>query len=488
MHVYKDHATDRAQPPRALPERTPRVFVVRAALLAALWLLCSGHTVTHAPPRGLQLVVDADGKGFVLRTNRGIVTWDGAEARFVCLEAFGVRTDESPHVALGGNGAIHLVDSAGFWVGVPETCSASQPEDRLTGATATALREDPTAAGRLYAARPDTPAQPGAVYRSEDDGATFAVHATLATGWVVQALLVAPSDPKRWYLSGLLRTPGSSAQEPLLAVSDDGGLSFKPLTLSPSRAESRYEVLAVHTTDADRVVLVERNFGRGGLLDRLITSTDGGRTLSTVLEVSQFGGLAQDETGDMVWLGAEQGIWRSNDGGDHWNRIDTPPVPVTCLTYAAGALWACMQLGTLEHSVTVSRDGGISFTSVLPMTDVDAVWPCSSGPFSEPLCVQGWQEWERDVLLRGLPVPTDAGVTKADPTPSDADAESRDLNDSARDAGKIKPNPRRRIAHASGGCGCSAVTTHLGVQEAVAALTCSTLAFVRHRRRRRCSR
>ena len=100
---------------------------VAFAAAGVLALLCSGHTLSHVPPAGLRIAFRPDGVGYVMQTTRGLVSWDGSRARFGCLEAFGVRSDETPKIAASSTGALIVSDSHGFWLGDPARCRAERP-------------------------------------------------------------------------------------------------------------------------------------------------------------------------------------------------------------------------------------------------------------------------------------------------------------------------------------------------------------------------
>ena len=181
----------------------------------------------------------------------------------------------------------------------------------------------------------------GGVWKSNDYGRTWNPIFDRQNTQSIGAIAVAPSDPNRVYVAS-----GEGLHRPDLSVgngiyrSDDAGKTWKHLGL---RDGQQIPALAVDPRDPNRLFAAVLGHPYGPNTERgIFRSTDGGDTWTKVLYKDQNTGgydveidsaqpdvvyatLWQERLGpsedDNVFAGANGGIFKSTDGGDHWQKL-----------------------------------------------------------------------------------------------------------------------------------------------------------------------
>ena len=368
-----------------------------AGLCAAL-LLWTRPAAAHAPPQATS--VYAGGGHEWVRTNRGIILKgaDG-ELRLLCNDAYGAALSESaPMIALA-NGLLVATYGRGLLHITPDGCRVTPIELGLGDRHITDLAAA-SDASRIFALLSPSQTQPGGVLVSSDAGATWQAGADFAAFGT--ALLVAPSDPNRVYISALIETADGSPANALL-VSSDAAMTFSsyPFTLHPS--EVRAFALAIDPNDASRVFMRAQP-GNPEDPERLLLSEDAGRTFSEVFSATGPLVLALSET--TAWLGGKAGLFRSDDRGKTFEAVAGAPSYVGCLRPSADALILC---GYQDGKFGTFRENqpALSFAPELQFADVTRQVAC--GEFVG-LCRPNFEDWLLEVLppLR-RPSASDAG-------------------------------------------------------------------------------
>ena len=206
----------------------------------------------------------------------------------------------------------------------------------LRGGRTKAIAGVPSAPNRFYIA-----AVNGGIWRTDDAGRTWnPIFDDQSTG-SIGSLAVAPSDPNIVYAGS-----GEGLQRPDLSVgngiyaSSDGGYSWKHLGL---RDGQQIPQISVDPTDPKRLFVAVLGHPYGPNPERgIYRSTDGGATFTRVLYRDENTGaynVSIDPSNPQVvyatlwaarqapWeIGASfeqpgSGIFKSIDGGDHWNRL-----------------------------------------------------------------------------------------------------------------------------------------------------------------------
>ncbi|HEV7558390.1 MAG TPA: hypothetical protein VGO00_23130, partial [Kofleriaceae bacterium] len=193
--------------------------------------------------------------------------------------------------------------------------------------------------GDVYATAADP--TDGHIYRSTDNGMTFpnpAMPGMLKDWW--QSLAVAPSDPKRVYLSGY-RIQGTKIF--LMFMSIDSGVSFTalPVTDFTTSKNSTIEIAGIDPTNPDilyaRVTLENNNVG-----DAIYKSINAGSTWVKILEEGDsLHAFVVRSNGDLVAGTPTLGAWVSHDGGTNWTPLVNPPHLNCLVENSAHELWGC---------------------------------------------------------------------------------------------------------------------------------------------------
>jgi photosystem II stability/assembly factor-like uncharacterized protein len=252
--------------------------------------------------------------------------------------------------------------------------------------------------GRIWAAT-SSGDRPNDVYASDDGEAFAPVGLATTTGWW-ESVEVAPSDPRRVWVSGYRLVPAPTA---LLRETRDGGATWREVpTAGIDLARDPRAIVLGIAPDAPATVFVRAPNAVEPAGDAIYRTTDGGATWTRVLQLDgSLRGFAIAPDGATVLAGtgrrcaddpprAGKGcLWRSTDRGATWARAGASPRMGPDLTantsdalaYAAdGALFAGGADDVDGWSVGRSTDGAATFTAVATMAAIDRPRPCPPTP------------------------------------------------------------------------------------------------------------
>src|SRR5262249_22094278 len=127
---------------------------------------------------------------------------------------------------------------------------------------------------------------------------------------------------------------GASAYR--LLTSSDGGQTFQVHAVSLGAMEIGVSVLAVDPSDPERA-FVRTAASDPTLPERLLRTDDGGATLVDVMTLRGPSNVATSEDGGTVWIGGQDGVFRSTDHGKTFTAVPTAGVTqVACLVLHGG--------------------------------------------------------------------------------------------------------------------------------------------------------
>jgi len=420
-----------------------RRFVLAAVVIAGMPRLGSAN---GRPPASSSIVFrQGNDNEVVAGLTFGLVfSHDGGKTwTWMCEGAIGYTGIYDPRYAYTSSGALFATTFDGLKV-ARDGCAFNATTSGATFTSANAVGPD----GAFYYAAAqtlDTGKQLAAdfkIYRSNDDGKTFPVSAKPGdikdTNDWWQTLMVAPSDPKRVYVTGynyMSATPGGEqVRTQLLFRSVDGGASWSPMMttgLTPMTSKSVIELVGIASDDpthlyarvkdvdltSGEAIYVSTNAGDSWTL---INRKDGlipGFVVRTALNANHKHDLI---VGTQIY-GAEI----SHDDGLTWTALVNPP-HIGCLAEnAAGEIWACTQN---YGNGQIPNDGaGImkttdlaTWTKVLHYQDLTEAVTCGAGTLQHDMCATMWcavcdQLGCTPSASYGCPVAAEAAQTEATP-------------------------------------------------------------------------
>jgi photosystem II stability/assembly factor-like uncharacterized protein len=188
------------------------------------------------------------------------------------------------------------------------------------------------------------------LWRSDDHGDSWrAISQDLTTGanryqlpmledrvWSVDDLY--DNGAMSWYatLTSIAESPlaegllYTGSDDGLVHVSEDGGASWRRATLEGVPARAFVNEVKASPVDPDTVFVALDNHKTGDYAPYLFVSRDRGRTWRSIRGDLPDGEIAwsieQDHVdGDLLFLGAERGLWSSLDGGAVWRKLAGAP-------------------------------------------------------------------------------------------------------------------------------------------------------------------
>lgn len=354
-------------------------------------------------PEANQLVVGPSNPDRILvRVTFGMVVSQngGADWRWVCEQSIGFNDVFDPAVALLQGEVIlaglqlQLSQSTDFGCGF----SPAQP-DLLGNRYVIDVTAERAAPQNGWAVTTDGPdgAHDTQVFFTTNAGASWAsAGPALDPNFRAVTIDVAPSNPSRVYVSGLMGT----TYEPVIAVSDDAGQSW---TLQQDLGiDGAPYIGAIDPNDEDRVYVR----APGNDIDTLYVSTDGAVSFQQIIErPGRMLGLALSGDGSRIAIGGPSFGIESADAFDlqFTKRSDAS---ARCLTFHASGLFVCGDEATDGYTVGSSTDEGATIT---PIFNVAELLPLECEPTAS-VCRDYWPGTQS---LLGLDPATVAGATTA---------------------------------------------------------------------------
>jgi hypothetical protein len=379
-----------------------RAFAPSLTFALAVALAPSAARSNGKFPAADQLVIDpGEPAHLVLRTTFGLVTSRDAGAGWdwICETAVGY-VDIEPPIAVTAGGTLF----AGLLDGVVRAGAGDCVWSKAAGTRGKLIADVSAVAavpGRAVAISYDTAADACQFWESNDGAESFTPVGPPLAAFLCLTVDVAPTDPKRVYLSG--RSGGSNGTS-AVAASVDQGKSWKVTPVDAATSVPPY-IGAVAPDDPDVVYL--RTPDEPG---RVLVSENGGAGFKEILTVDgAVLGFAVSPDAKTVLVGSASfapggstALWRGSPPGYAFTQISNEGV--RCLSWGKAGVYAC-GLNAYEYLVGVSTNAGESFTKLVdlacvrgpidcdPATTVGAAcpqqWPTVSEKFNTETCGQG---------------------------------------------------------------------------------------------------
>lgn len=357
----------------------------RLALLASALLpaLLSPAALAHlGAPEGRFPFITSEGL-IGGGTTWGIVRKDGERWLRVCEEAF---EELPPFYYRKSDGTLILARSDGLWL-TDTGCHMDPGPSLFEGRRPSLLAVPRDRPATLFVATA-MPNGGNGLYVSDDEGESFRPTG-LADEDVSFRSLAVSEDGSLVYLAAI----HLDSREPVVFVSEDGGVSFMPKAPWPEG------VLTANVVGRDpgtgEVALVLLDLETPG--SRLVLADAG---LEELTEIGTFDGVVSDFLVHQdAWLVIEsrQRYFRRAKNEDEFVRIDEGPT--RCLLKLPGdeRVWGCGQPFQNGHFL-VSEDG-ISFDIDMPFLVVEE-WRCPAGTIGAQRCAYLWPDEEEVVPKR----------------------------------------------------------------------------------------
>ncbi|WP_437781445.1 WD40/YVTN/BNR-like repeat-containing protein [Sorangium sp. So ce1097] len=467
------------------PARRPGPRPARAALritaaLAALAALPSPAAANGVFPSADQIVFDpADPARAVARMTYGVLTTrdGGASWRWICEGAVGYddTVGQAPPIAAAAGGRVLAALDDGLAVGTEGGCAWTGAAE-LAGQAVVDLsvrQGDPSHVVAVAAG--DRPT----LWASRDGGASWAsVGAPLPAGFLARTVDIAPSDPRRVYVSGL--ASGAGPVKGVLARSLDGGETWETAAVPGSTTAREPYIAGVDPRDAD--VLYVRIASAPG---RLFASTDGGATFAPVFETQGFvRAFAISPDGAAVAVGSDvDGVFRAPSSTLAFERVSG--VAPRCFTWTETGLYACASEFLDGFTIGRSLDGGATFEPLLRQACIRGPLECAASTRVGARCAT---DWPRIALMTGhnecAPDAGSPGAGASEASGTGGATAGSGGGDGAGAGGAPDVPGGGAAPSVAGGCGCRAAGgAGAGWARVMAAAGLAATAVARRRRR-----
>jgi hypothetical protein len=373
-----------------------------SAALAVLVSLTSTASANGRPPvtNGI-FFRPGDGKSIFVRSTFGLlISHDSCSFRWVCEQAIGYGGQFDPKYATTGDGTIFATTFTGLRVSRDDGCTwktatAERPvgdPGRIAGIWVDALDIGPT--GDVWIATAES-GRPNNVYRSTDNGETFAPRNMLSQTIWWKSVRVARTDAKRVYVTGYQVAgpplPDGGMQPPSAHFrrSDDAGEQWTPSPLANVvfGATPIVYASAIDPANAD-VVFLTSSAANPPTGDRLYRSTDAGATFQEVLATTA---AINDVVfhGGKVYVSTLGGSFQSSDNGATFSAAQTPQL--ACLGSHDGKLVGCSANWQPDFkAVTRSGDGGATWEKAFRFVELAGPLQCPAGTTTHEMCDSLW--------------------------------------------------------------------------------------------------
>jgi hypothetical protein len=377
-----------------------------AGVLAAA-LGASGHAYAHDPPE-VSRIAWSSATQAVFQTQRGFIVGDTEKRSYqwACVAGLDVGLGEEPGFVLLPNNVWMVSTEHGLLTSADQGCTWNTVE-RFGSAVASALAIAPDAASHVFVTLAG--AAVGGLYESRDAGKTWNKRLNLATDDYVAQIAIAPSQPARIYLSGLVIDEQTDTFSFQITRSSDSGTTWQRAYIPLAADEDHAVLAALSPVDPDTLVVLARNHRWGEAPDRALLSTDAGATYREIARGVKLTGAAFGATGKTLMLAGAESLSRIEVGDE-----STAAEPIgmsqmlSCAQAGPAGLYACGHVNIYDPTVygaSVSTDDGETWQSLMSFTEVKEKVGCTNEAVAKQ-CKDQWIDWQLEILvgLGGAPI------------------------------------------------------------------------------------
>jgi hypothetical protein len=372
-----------------------RLLVVTALAVA------SSPAFAHDPPEVMRIAWPAP-QSAVFQTQRGFIVGDteARSYRWACVEGLEAALGEQPGFVVLPGGVWMVATEHGLLTSSDQGCHWNAVE-RFGGQVASAVTLAPDDSKHVLVALAG--AADGGLFESRDAGASWQKRMHLAADDYVAQILIAPSEPARLYLSGLVIDEQADLFSFQITRSSDGGATWERAYVPLAPDEDQAVLAAVSPTDPTHLLVLARNHRWGERPDRVLFSQDAGASYRELTRAIKLTGAAFSADGDAIIVA----------GGDSLSRIELPndaavssePIGMSqmlsCAQAGPAGLYACGHVNIydpLVYGASISTDDGKSFRSLMSFTEVKERIACTNEAFAKA-CSDQWLDWQLEILV-----------------------------------------------------------------------------------------
>ena len=399
-----------------------RLRLLSLASLVGLAAMSLRPRAAHANgrfPFANQLVVDpGDDTHLVLRTTYGLLQSDdaGKHWNWLCEKSIGYTGILDPAIGVTKDGTILAGIFDGLSVTHDRGCNwphAPGDLDKQYVIDVAIEPRTPTNAVAITASGLDDAGTRVIIAQTSDDGKTWTpAGVSIPADFTAETIDVAPSDPKRLYVSGYFGTPHVAAIE----RSDDRGATWTRLPIALAGIDIPY--IGAIDPDDENLVYVRLD---GDLNDSLVVTRDGGTTWTKVatFEADVLGFAISPDGSRIAAGGTKDGLKIASKSDLSFKQ--TSRIQVRCLTWSARGLYACAAEFPDLFTVGLTTDEGATFAQLYHLSDL-AQKVCPSSSNTGTLCPADWPGVQDllgavDVGVDDTGIPADSAVADAGPSP-----------------------------------------------------------------------
>lgn len=329
-----------------------------------------------APSSPDQLVVRAT-FGLLRSLDRG-KTWG-----WVC-ETGALYLNYEPAVAITENDNVLLSYLDGVGVAPADMCDWQKPAGDFTGVFVADVSIDPSTPSTAYAVSAQSGVNITRVYRSTDNGQTWAqAGVDLPTNFLAKTLDIPAGAADTIYVSGQDTSTGVIVGR--FARSTNGGDTWELFDIPQSGVGTTPYIAAIDPNDPAKIYV--RLDGAPG---RLMVSSDAGEQWNEVFTGTGFlKGFALSPDGQTVVVGGDlDGVNRADTSTFSFEKASD--VGVRCMRWTPEGLYVCADETTDGFTIGVSQDKGSSFDVLLHLPCLPGPIDCGGGTTVGQTCPAEW--------------------------------------------------------------------------------------------------
>lgn len=403
-----------------------------AAVAVAAVALCPSPALANGRPPATNGVhfQPGDRHALYVATTFGLLISrdDGCSFRWVCEQNIGYGGTFDPKYRIAEDGTIFATTYSGLRVSRDGGCSFATATSELPAGDPGRIADqwvdaiDIAPTGDVWVATANSGA-PNDIYRSTDNGRTFAPSGLASPEIWWKSVAVAPSRPQRIYatgyqVAGTLPDGGRAQPTTHLRISDDSGAHWaeSPLTGVAFGAMPLVYVLGVDPANPDALLMSSSLAAGAG--DRLYRSTDGGLTFTEVLETaSPIIDLAIEQTGNVVVAtfaaSASAVVFQSADRGASFAPMTSAP-QLSCIGQRSdGAVFGCGANWEPDFKAVARAGDGASWNKVFRFVELAGPLDCPAGTGEHEMCAGLWPALQQQFAATG----PSCGAPQADDLP-----------------------------------------------------------------------